>query len=361
MDFPDLLEAYPALGEGLRGRLTANQPLSAVTWFRTGGPAQLMFQPADEKDLAAFLRKLPGDVPVLPVGLGSNLLIRDGGLEGVVIRLSAKGFGEIEDLGRNRLRAGAAVPDKRLAEAAARAGLGGFAFYTGIPGGLGGALRMNAGAHGTETRERVVELTALDREGNRHVLSNADVELAKGVADFLGRGLDGPGRDHESLDPASFDDVRLALGRRLAATGRHEDGCERSGREQRGQLGALFHQIDHLQDAPYLLLVCGERDWPFKVPAEERVGLAPPNYGAVYPCVQNILLACRAVGLGAALTTMHQVFEAELHQRFNIPDSHGVVVTIPIGWPIGNFGTVTRKPAEQCTFHNEWGNANELS
>ncbi|MCR9056915.1 MAG: UDP-N-acetylmuramate dehydrogenase [Rhodobacteraceae bacterium] len=178
MNFPDLLEAYPALGEGLRGRLTANQPLSAVTWFRTGGPAQLLFQPADEKDLAAFLRKLPGDVPVLPVGLGSNLLIRDGGMEGVVIRLSAKGFGEIEDLGRNRLRAGAAVPDKRLAEAAARAGLGGFAFYTGIPGGLGGALRMNAGAHGTETRERMVELTALDREGNRHVLSNADMGYA---------------------------------------------------------------------------------------------------------------------------------------------------------------------------------------
>jgi UDP-N-acetylmuramate dehydrogenase len=112
---------------------------------------------------------------VLPVGLGSNLLIRDGGLEGVVVRLSAKGFGQIEELGNNRLRAGAAVPDKRLAEAAAKAGLGGFAFYTGIPGGLGGALRMNAGAHGTETRDRMVELTAIDRDGNRHVLTNSDM------------------------------------------------------------------------------------------------------------------------------------------------------------------------------------------
>ncbi|QDG76644.1 UDP-N-acetylmuramate dehydrogenase [Labrenzia sp. PHM005] len=175
MSFPDLLEKYPELANGTRGKLTPNQPLSAVTWFRTGGPAQLMFQPADEDDLAAFLKKLPKDIPVLPVGLGSNLLIRDGGLKGVVVRLSAKGFGQIEDLGGNRLRAGAAVPDKRLAEAAAKAGLGGFAFYTGIPGGLGGALRMNAGAHGTETCERMVELTAIDRDGNRHVLTNSDM------------------------------------------------------------------------------------------------------------------------------------------------------------------------------------------
>ncbi|MEP1932823.1 MAG: UDP-N-acetylmuramate dehydrogenase [Roseibium sp.] len=175
MSFPDLLEQYPDLAVGIRGRLTSNQPLSAVTWFRTGGPAQLMFQPADEADLSAFLKKLPKDIPVLPVGLGSNLLVRDGGLKGVVVRLSAKGFGSIEELGDDRLRAGAAVPDKRLAEAAAKAGLGGFAFYTGIPGGLGGALRMNAGAHGTETVERMVELTAIDRNGNRHVLTNADM------------------------------------------------------------------------------------------------------------------------------------------------------------------------------------------
>lgn len=178
MSFPDLLKQFPQLAEGTRGRLTANQRLSTVTWFRTGGPAQLMFQPADEDDLAAFLKKLPKEVPVLPVGLGSNLLIRDGGLEGVVIRLSAKGFGAVEPAGGNRIRAGAAVPDKRLAEAAASAGLGGFAFYTGIPGGLGGALRMNAGAHGTETRERMVELTAFDRDGNRQVMTNADMGYA---------------------------------------------------------------------------------------------------------------------------------------------------------------------------------------
>ena len=119
---------------------------------------------------------------------------------------------------------------------------------------------------------------------------------------------------------------------------------------------AVFYQMDHMHEFPYLLLVCGKRDWPFKVPEEERVGLAPPNYGAVYPCVQNILLACRAVGLGAALTTMHQVFEEELQEYFGIPDTYGVVVTIPIGWPRGRFGPVTRVPAEDQTFVNAWGN-----
>ena len=126
-------------------------------------------------------------------------------------------------------------------------------------------------------------------------------------------------------------------------------------RAQRGQLGALFHQIDNMHNAPYLLMVCGKRDWPFKVAEEDRVGLAPPNFGAVYPCVQNILLACRAVGLGAALTTMHQVFEDELHAYFSIPQDYGVVVTIPIGWPIGNFGSVTRIPASEQTYVDEWG------
>ncbi len=119
-------------------------------------------------------------------------------------------------------------------------------------------------------------------------------------------------------------------------------------------LRAMFYQMDHMHEAPYLVLVCGERDWPFKVAQEDRVGLAPPNFGAVYPCVQNILLACRAVGLGAALTTMHQCFEEELHAYFEIPDTFGVIVTIPIGWPMGKFGPVTRIPAEEKTFFDRW-------
>ena len=121
------------------------------------------------------------------------------------------------------------------------------------------------------------------------------------------------------------------------------------------QLLALRYQMDHMHEFPILLIVCGLRDWPFKVSQAERVGLAPPNFGAVYPCVQNILLACRAVGLGAALTTMHQVFEDELIQRFGIPSEYGVVVTMPIGYPMGRFGSVRRTPAEEVTYFDRWG------
>ena len=118
---------------------------------------------------------------------------------------------------------------------------------------------------------------------------------------------------------------------------------------------SLRYQMDHMHEFPVLLVVCGKRDWPFRVPEEERVGAATPSYGAVYPCVQNILLACRAVGLGAALTTMHQVFEEELQLRFGIPEEYGVVVTIPIGFPMGRFGPVTRTPAEEATWFDAWG------
>jgi UDP-N-acetylmuramate dehydrogenase len=160
---------------GLRGRITPDAEMEKITWFRAGGTADALFQPADEDDLAAFLRAVPEDVRLVVVGIGSNLLVRDGGLRGFVIRLSAKGFGEAEVIGDNRIRAGAAMPDKRLAAVALEAGIGGFHFYHGIPGAVGGALRMNAGANGVETRERVVEVRALDRQGNLHVLSNADM------------------------------------------------------------------------------------------------------------------------------------------------------------------------------------------
>lgn len=159
----------------VRGRLKPDAPMSEITWFRTGGPAELLFQPADGDDLAAFLAALPADVPVMVVGVGSNLLVRDGGIKGVVIRLSAKGFGQIEVLDGNKIRAGAAVPDKRLAAAALEAGIGGFHHYHGIPGSVGGALRMNAGANGVETRERMVEVMAIDRQGGQHRLTNDDM------------------------------------------------------------------------------------------------------------------------------------------------------------------------------------------
>ena len=163
---------------GLRGRLTPNAEMDKITWFRAGGQAEVLFQPADEEDLAAFLRAVPEEIPLTVVGIGSNLLVRDGGIPGFVIRLSAKGFGEAEVIGPTTIKAGAAMPDKRLAAVACEAGIGGFHFYHGIPGAIGGALVMNAGANGVETRERVVELRALDRKGNIQTLSNAEMGYA---------------------------------------------------------------------------------------------------------------------------------------------------------------------------------------
>ena len=163
---------------GLRGRITPNAEMDKITWFRAGGLADALFQPADEDDLAAFLCAVPADVPIMVVGVGSNLLVREGGIPGFVVRLSAKGFGEAEVIGPNRIRAGAATPDKRVAALALEAGIGGFHFYHGIPGAIGGALRMNAGANGVETRERVVEVRGLTRQGEVRTLSNADMGYA---------------------------------------------------------------------------------------------------------------------------------------------------------------------------------------
>jgi UDP-N-acetylmuramate dehydrogenase len=160
---------------GIRGRVTPNAPLAPFTWFRVGGPAEFLFQPADEDDLALFLQRLNPEVPVNVFGVGSNLLVRDGGVRGVVIRLSAKGFGQAERLEGARIRAGAALPDKRLAAFALESELGGFAFFHGIPGTVGGALRMNAGANGVETRERLIEAFGIDRRGGRRIFSSADM------------------------------------------------------------------------------------------------------------------------------------------------------------------------------------------
>jgi UDP-N-acetylmuramate dehydrogenase len=161
----------------LRGRMQAEAPLKDFTWFRAGGPAELLYSPADETDLAYFLKHAPADIPVTVIGLGSNLLVRDGGIEGVVIRLG-RGFGEIKIEDGYRLRAGTAVPDVKVARAAADAGISGLSFYRGIPGCVGGALRMNGGAHGRETKEVLVEARAVDREGEVHVLPVAELHYA---------------------------------------------------------------------------------------------------------------------------------------------------------------------------------------
>lgn len=172
--FDDITSDLRAAMPGLRGRLVANAPLADITWFRVGGPAQVLFTPADEADLAYFLKHKPRDMPVYVIGLGSNLLVRDGGVSGVVIRLG-RGFGEIKVEEGGLLRAGTAVPDVKVARAAAELGISGLAFYRGIPGSIGGALRMNAGAHGRETKDCLVGARAVDPDGNIHVLTLDDM------------------------------------------------------------------------------------------------------------------------------------------------------------------------------------------
>jgi len=172
-----LFDALTAAMPDLRGRLASGTQLKDYTWFRVGGPAEILFSPADEADLAYFMKALPAGVPVTTIGLGSNLLVRDGGIDGVVIRLG-RGFNEIAIEDGSRLRVGTAVPDVKVARAAADAGIAGLSFYRGIPGGIGGALRMNGGAHGTETCDVLVEARAVDRAGNIHVVPVADMHYA---------------------------------------------------------------------------------------------------------------------------------------------------------------------------------------
>lgn len=158
----------------VQGRIRVNAPLSDLTWFRVGGPAQILFVPANIADLAYFLKHCPQDLPITFIGLGSNLIVRDGGIPGVVIRLG-KGFYEIEPQNEAQLRVGAGVPDVKVSRAAAENAISGFAFLRGIPGSIGGALRMNAGAHGSEIKSLVTEVRALDRSGQIHTLSCEDM------------------------------------------------------------------------------------------------------------------------------------------------------------------------------------------
>jgi len=166
----NLLDRLPPV----RGKLEASVALAPFTWFRVGGPAEVLFQPADEDDLADFLRLCPADIPILAVGVGSNLIVRDGGVPGVVIRLSPRGFGQISTDGL-QVTAGAACLDASVAKKAAEAGIAGLEFYRGVPGTIGGALRMNAGCYESETKDVLVSCVAYDRAGQRHEFSCADM------------------------------------------------------------------------------------------------------------------------------------------------------------------------------------------
>jgi UDP-N-acetylmuramate dehydrogenase len=172
MAFPDIIPDLQTRLPNLRGRLVANQPLGEFTWFRVGGPAQALFMPEDENDLAYFLRNLPPDVPVTVIGAGSNLIVRDGGVAGVTIRLG-RGFNAVTVEPDSRIRAGTAILDVMVAREAQKESIAGLAFLSGIPGTIGGALRMNAGAYGGETKDILIEARGVDRAGNLHRFGNA--------------------------------------------------------------------------------------------------------------------------------------------------------------------------------------------
>lgn len=169
----ELLKRLPEV----RGRLEANAPLADLTWFRVGGPAEVLYSPADAEDLAYFLRHTPADIPVCVIGVGSNLLVRDGGVPGVVIRLG-RGFSGLSVESGYCIRVGTAVPDVKAARFAADNGIDGLTFLRGIPGTIGGALRMNGGAYGGETKDVLVEARAVNRQGEFVTLSNADMKYS---------------------------------------------------------------------------------------------------------------------------------------------------------------------------------------
>lgn len=157
----------------VRGKLLRDELLAPFTWFRVGGPAEVLFLPADHEDLADFLKALPAETPVLPLGVGSNVIVRDGGMPGIVVRLAGRAFAGVSVEG-DLITAGAGALDATVARAAANAGLAGLEFYAGIPGTIGGALTMNAGCYGAETRDVLVSAWGYDRSGEKRTLQLED-------------------------------------------------------------------------------------------------------------------------------------------------------------------------------------------
>ncbi|MBW8735100.1 MAG: UDP-N-acetylmuramate dehydrogenase [Asticcacaulis sp.] len=158
----------------VRGRIMKDAVLAPFTWFRVGGPADVVFLPEDVADLCQFLKALDPGIPVMAIGVGSNLLVRDRGVDGVVIRLG-KAFADVTPRGDGRLYAGAAALDAQVARVAAQNGIAGLEFYRGVPGTIGGAIVMNAGCYGAETKDVLVEAYAVTRAGEEVTLSNAEM------------------------------------------------------------------------------------------------------------------------------------------------------------------------------------------
>lgn len=169
--------AAPVPLEGIRGRLTNNAPLANYVWFKSGGKADWLFEPADVEDLRAFCERLDGTIPIMALGVGSNMIIRDGGVPGVVVKLGEP-FAEVEVTGETTLRAGAAAPAGKVARRAARAGIDGLTFLSGIPGSVGGVTKMNGGCYGRETCDVLVDCDVILPNGEFVTLTNADLQYS---------------------------------------------------------------------------------------------------------------------------------------------------------------------------------------
>lgn len=197
---PDLTQRLPSV----RGRLEANAPLARYSWFKTGGPAEVLFHPEDADDLAAFLKAKPTDVPHTVIGVASNIIVRDGGVDGVVIRIG-RGFADIQ-LDHDIITAGAGAADIKVARKARDAGLQGLEFLSGIPGTIGGGLRMNAGAYEREIKDVIVDADVLDGQGNRHRLGRQELGLGYRHCDveedwvFVSARLRGEPGDRQDID-----------------------------------------------------------------------------------------------------------------------------------------------------------------
>jgi UDP-N-acetylmuramate dehydrogenase len=192
----------------VRGKLFFDEPLAPFTWFRVGGPAEVLFLPADPADLADFLAALPAEVPRLALGVGSNVIVRDGGVEGVVIRLAGRAFADVTlEGGGSRLLAGAGALDSMVARAAARAGIGGLEFFAGIPGAVGGALTMNAGCYGVETKDVLALAWGVDGKGVHRAFTLADLgysyrksAVPEGEIIWLGAAFQGRPDDPDAIE-----------------------------------------------------------------------------------------------------------------------------------------------------------------
>ncbi|KFE34508.1 UDP-N-acetylmuramate dehydrogenase [Thioclava atlantica] len=223
-----------------RGVLTSNRPLAELTWLRVGGPADWFFQPADEDDLAAFLKGLPEEIAVFPMGVGSNLIVRDGGIRAVVVRLG-RGFNGIEIEG-DTVIAGSAALDAHVARKAAQAGRD-LTFLRTIPGAIGGAVRMNAGCYGTYVADHLIEARAITRAGEKVTLTPADLNFAYRQSDLpegwvlTGATFRAEAGDPEALEAqmadqlAKRDATQPTKDRTAGSTFRNPAGFSSTGRE----------------------------------------------------------------------------------------------------------------------------------